>query len=125
MLIILSAVNLLLFQAVLQASDGDKDTNFDPSVSTKETVSEQNANYSYINSEAQEEEMKIENWMLDPYDTFWQEKEIKLESWMFDIYKNYCTPMLSEEREEYPIESWMMNPSDWNISTDEVAENYR
>lgn len=66
------------------------------------------------NTEAFEEEMQTEKWMMDINDQSWvqeTEEEIQLEDWMLNLDDKVWSTYNSEE--EIEVEEWMLNPSEW------------
>ncbi len=127
-LIIVTALCFVLSQAKSIGLEGNEKTSADSSsLSEKTKDSSQPSEYDIyaseanIYKEAQENEMEIENWMLNPADYFLQEKEIELEEWMYDINEPYWQQVLVEDKAEYAIEEWMVNPADWDTNTSLLA----
>jgi len=131
-LIIAAGLGLLITQNYATASGGDKDVDTSSGITTqKKEITLQKAedesasNVACFNAsslqEASEKEMEIENWMLNPDNSFWQESEINLEKWMYDIHSNFWEKFLNDDTQEYAIEDWMINPSDWTKDTDLLA----
>ncbi len=55
----------------------------------------------------------------DDLNTQWDEEEYELEEWMYNTGHVFWNDLNDVEESELAIESWMANPNEWLYSADE------
>ena len=134
--ILLAGCIFLFMQGFVLASGGDDEvcsdsgnTTLKKKLNSKASEIAGKSEALYINAaylqEVSEKEMEIENWMVNPNNSFWQENEISFEKWMFDIHSTFWKKFLDNDSEEFVIEDWMVNPSEWIKNTSLSLGNSR